>query len=79
MTVKTVITYQPAAGPTARDIIQAQCEIWASQGKTDGVKTTEDILPNGVIITRHWTTLADAEEYVAFVTPYNPTNIEITE
>ncbi len=77
MTVKTLITYQSYQNPVNRDAIQAQCDVWISQGKTDGHVTLEHIPPDRLLVTRTWATLADAEAYVALVTPYNVTNIEI--
>jgi len=77
MTVKTLITYQSYQNLAGRDAIQAQCTAWAAQGKTDGTVTMEQINHDRLLVTRTWTTLADAEAYVALVTPYDVTNIEI--
>jgi hypothetical protein len=79
MTVKTLITYQTYENATLRDAIQAQVYEWQRQGKTDGNVVFEKVHPDGLLVTRTWTTLADAEAYVAFVTPYNVTNIEIQQ
>ena len=79
MTIKTFITYESYQNTMARDAIQAQCDMWVAEGKTDGNVTLEPVHPNRLLVTRTWATLADAEAYVAFVRPYNATNTEIQQ
>ena len=62
-----------------RDQLVAQATAMAAAGKTDGVYTVEDAIPTLIQHTavRTWTTVADAQEWITFVSQFNPDSTEI--
>jgi hypothetical protein len=78
MTTSTLVTWH-AADPNSTDgtAIWNQAALMQSEGKTDNEKVRTD-LPNGdYVITRTWTTPADADEWIAFIQAYNPVSAVI--
>jgi hypothetical protein len=80
MTTTTKVVWgieQPT--PEEQDQLYAKAAEMATAGKTDGILTIENATPTfsehtGV---RHFTTVADAEEWIAFSLQYNPVSTEI--
>ena len=62
-----------------REQLHAQAAAMAAAGKTDGVYTLEDHTPTLIQHTavRTWTTVADAQEWITFVSQFNPDSNEI--
>jgi hypothetical protein len=75
MTTATTVTWNPLNSQAAiSEIVQKAAEM-QSQGKTDNVPN--ETFPDGegnppLIAVRQWTTLADAQEWIDFLAPYNP-------
>jgi len=75
MTTATTVTWNPLNSQAVSLEIGAKAAEMGSQGKTDNVPV--DTYPNGAgnppaIVVRQWTTLADAQEWIDFLAPYNP-------
>jgi hypothetical protein len=78
MTVQTVVVWDPLVSQEVKDIFDAAAAQAALDGKTDNVPEKSD-LPPPVTTVRNWTTVADAEEWIALVTPYNPVSATIVQ
>jgi hypothetical protein len=76
MTTTIVVWTLETPGPEAGAIIGAQAAEMALAGKTDNTPVEVDIGEQRTF-TRTWTTLADAEEWIAFVEQYNPVSATI--
>lgn len=78
-TFTKVVWADGTPGETAANEIAAQAALMASQGKTDDTFTMETNVPapGQRTITRDWTTLADAEEWITFVLNYSPVSAEV--
>jgi hypothetical protein len=78
MTIQTVITWQPIVSPEVKDIFDAAAEQAKLEGKTDDLpeKSVQGDPPTNTTV-RTWTTLADAQDWIAFVTPYGPVSATI--
>jgi len=75
MTTATTVTWNPLNSQEASSEILAKAADMQAQGKTDNVP--DETFPNGAgsppsIVVRQWTTLADAQEWIDFLAPYNP-------
>ena len=78
MTVQTVVIWDPVVSQEVKDIFDTAAAQAALEGKTDNMPEKSP-LPAPVTIVRTWTTLADAEEWIAFVAPYNPISSTIVQ
>ena len=76
MTTTIVVWDAGTPGLEVSDAIQAQASQMALDGKTDNNPIKEEVGTEH-IITRTWTTLADAEEWIAFVEQYTPVSATI--
>ena len=74
MTIQTVIVWDPVVTPEVKEIFDNAAAQAALEGKTDNLPTKTP-LPATTI--RNWTTLADAQDWIAFVLPYNPVSADI--
>jgi hypothetical protein len=73
----TIVTWNEAIQDSETGAaILAQAAQMAADGKTDNVPIRETIGTEQVT-TRTWTTLADAEEWIAFVEQYTPMSATI--
>ena len=75
MTTATTVTWNPLNSQSVSSEIGAKAAEMQSQGKTDNVPS--ETFPDGagnppLIVVRQWTTLADAQEWIDFLAPYNP-------
>jgi hypothetical protein len=78
MTVQTVVVWDPLVSQEVKDILDAAAAQAALEGKTDNIPEQSDP-PAPVTTVRTWTTLADAEEWIALVTLYNPVSATIVQ
>lgn len=77
MTIQTVITWDPFVSPEVKAIFDAAAEQAKLEGKTDDLpERSPGDNPPGTTV-RTWTTLADAEAWIAFVQPYGPVSATI--
>ena len=76
MTIQTVITWDPQASRECIDACAAAAAQAALEGKTDN-KPLKGPLPPLYTVTRTWTTLTDAEDWIAFVSQYGPASATI--
>jgi hypothetical protein len=80
MTIQTVITWDPIVTAEVKAIFDAAAEQAKLEGKTDNLpeKSTEGDPPRNTTV-RTWTTLGDAQDWIAFVTPYGPASATIVQ
>ena len=79
MTISTVVTWNPMLTTEQADSVILKSEEMKLAGKTNGnwVASAQPYPPETV--TRTWTTMADAEEWVAFVEQYTPISATIEQ
>ena len=73
----TTVTWGADLTPAQSDLITTKAAEMAAQGKTDNNPVITNQPPD-LIVVRTWTTLADAEEWVAFVEQFTPISATIT-
>jgi hypothetical protein len=78
MTVETVVVWDPLPSQEITDILDAAAAAAALEGKTDNVPEKSEP-PAPLTVVRNWTTLADAEEWIALVEQYNPVSATIVQ
>ena len=78
MTIQTVIVWDPIVSQEVKDIFDAAAAQAALEGKTDN-QPEKSPLTAPCTTVRTWTTLADAEEWIAFIQPYNPVSATIVQ
>lgn len=82
MTTGTKIVWDTLLSPAEKQEIQDKAAVMASEGKTDNIPVTT--CPGGIqgatpfSTVRQWTTVADAQEWIDFLAPYNPASAVIT-
>jgi hypothetical protein len=80
MTISTIVTWSALLGDEILTTVEAKAAEMAAQGKTDNIPVSnpeQDWPP--IVTTRTWTTVADAEEWVAFVETYGPQSATIEQ
>ena len=65
----------PSPGDTIS--LKQQVDLLKNQGLTDGIFIQTPVA-EGLMIHRNWTTLNAANDWIAFVSDYNPVSAEIT-
>ena len=78
MTVATTTIWMPVLDVETQEIMSVHAQTLADQGKTDNIKQST-MIPGGVSVRRIWTTVEDAEEWIAFVEQYNPESATIVQ
>jgi hypothetical protein len=79
MTISTIVTWDPLLVETSVDEINAKATAMAAEGKTDNIATHNEPPHPPMITVRTWTTMADAEEWIAFVESYSPASATIQQ
>lgn len=79
MTISTIVTWNPLPGPDNTTIIENKAAEMQAQGKTDNVPVVSDPPYPPKTTTRTWTTVADAEEWVAFIETFSPVSATIQQ
>ena len=72
----TTLTWGSNLTPEITAQIENKSAEMATQGKTDNIPVIVQTTPN-LVVDRTWTTLADAEEWVAFVEQFSPISATI--
>ena len=77
MTVTTQVVWAYGT-PTieGKRFLHQQIDILKNQGATDG-NFTQSSATEGLVIHREWTTINDANNWINFVSDYNPVSAEI--
>jgi hypothetical protein len=80
MTISTLLIWNQPLGDEIMAQINSKVAEMVAAGKTDGISTSnpEEEWPP-INTTRTWTTVADAEEWVAFVEQWNPASATIQQ
>lgn len=77
-TAKTVTVWNPPQPDDAlRALANERAELLATQGLTDGIPFQYNLLSGQVEVTRKWTTVDAADEWVTFITTYGPQSVEV--
>ena len=76
MTIQTVVTWNPPASQECTDACAAAAAQAALEGKTDN-KPIRNPVPPPYTVSLTWTTLTDAEDWIAFVLQYGPVSATI--
>jgi hypothetical protein len=81
MAIQTQVLFNVKLDQAEYDLIQAQVEICVAAGTTDGVITydpdTAEAQDPGVKIERTWTTQQAAEDWITFISTFNPVSAVI--
>ena len=81
MTIGTTVTWDAFLSPEDNQSLRAKAAVMATEGKTDNISVNtyaggiEGAMPLSTV--RQWTTLADAQEWLDFLVPYNPVSAVI--
>jgi hypothetical protein len=80
MTISTLVSWPGPLGEAQTSQINSKIEEMVAAGKTDGILTHNPFSEQPpIIVTRTWTTVVDAEEWVAFVEQWNPLSAAIQQ
>jgi len=79
MPIQTIVVWDPLPGDSNTTQIEAKSAEMQSQGKTDNVAVVSDPPYPPKTVTRTWTTLADAEEWILFIEAYTPQSATISQ
>ena len=79
MTTTTQVVWAPNT-PTQEqiDAQKTYVDTLVAQGATDGTYQSTDV-PQGRMITRHWTTVNDATTWITYIADFGPISAEIIE
>lgn len=79
MTVSTQVIWAFET-PTPQEItlINQELEVLKNQGATDG-SYTQEIVSNGTMFIRPWTTLNDANNWITYLSSYNPVSAIVVQ
>lgn len=72
----TIVIWAQQPGPEIIDQLAVKALAMTEEGKTDDI-FEQTTVPQGVQVTRTWTTVEDAQEWVDFLAPYNPASTQI--
>jgi hypothetical protein len=78
MAIQTVIVWDPIVSQEVTDILKSAAAAAALEGKTDDLPENSPP-PAPITVVRNWTTLADAQDWIALVTTYNPVSATIVQ
>lgn len=80
MSISTLVVWDRLLGEETMQQVDAKVAEMVAAGKTDGIGTSN---PQSewppINTTRTWTTVADAEEWIAFVEQWNPISATINQ
>ena len=79
MPISTIVVWNPLPSIGADSPIDAKAADMQAQGKTDNVPVVSDAPYPPKTVTRTWTTVADAEEWIAFIETYAPSSATIQQ
>jgi hypothetical protein len=80
MTISTLVSWPQPLGVAQMSQVNSKIAEMVAAGKTDGIFThNPETEQPPIIITRTWTTVVDAEEWVAFVEQWNPLSATIQQ
>jgi hypothetical protein len=81
MAIQTQVLFNGKLDPEDYNLIQAQADSCVAAGTTDGVITydpdTATVQGPGVKVERTWTTQQAAEDWITFISTFNPASAVI--